>query len=139
MKNLVVNVRSVFFLFIFATMIAFGVWTIYDALAISIAIIFVGSFLFLGYAIAFPVCCLINSQGVTVYYFFGFLKKKATWNELKYVEDHHSGGVLPWWREYHIAYFKTRFPLWEKACIPKTKKAVKLIETYYSGNIKKYG
>ena len=138
MKDLVVNIRCVFFLLIFAILITFGVWTIDEA--ISVPIIIVGCFLFLGYTIAFPICCVINSQGITVYYLFGFLKLRAAWSELKCVEDHHSkNGVLPWWREYQIAYFKTRFPLWENACIPKNKKVVKLFETYYGGTIEKYG
>ena len=138
MKNIVVNTRCIFFLLVFAVLIALGAWAIDEV--ISIPIIILGSFLFLGYSIAFPICCVINSQGVTVYYSFCFVKKRAAWNELKYVEDHHSkSGVLPWWREYQIAYFKTRFPLWEKACIPKNKKVVKLFETYYGGTIEKYG
>ena len=138
MRNFVINNRCVFFLLIFSILIAFGVWTIDEV--ISIPIIILGGFLFLGYSIAFPICCVINSQGVTVYYLFGFVRKRIAWNELKYVEDHHSkSGVLPWWREYQIAYFKTKFPLWEKACIPKTKKVVKLFETYYGGTIEKYG
>ena len=138
MKNLIVNIRCVFFLLVFAILIAFGAWTIDEV--ISIPIIILGCFLFLGYSIAFPVCCVINSQGVTVYYLFAFARKRAAWNELKYVEDHHTkSGVLPWWREYQIAYFNTRFPLWEIACIPKTKKVVQLMEKYYKGTIKKYG
>ncbi len=138
MKEFVVNNRCVFFLFVFAILIALGVWTIDEV--VSIPIIILGCFMFLGYAIAFPICCVINSRGVTVYYLFGFAKKRVAWNELKHIEDHHSKcGVLPWSREYHIAYFKTRFPLWENACIPKTKKVVQLIEKYYKGTIEKYG
>ena len=138
MRNFVINNRCVFFLLIFSILIAFGVWTIDEV--VSIPIIVLGCFLFLGYAIAFPICCVINTQGVTVYYLFGFIRKRVAWNKLKYVEDHYSkSGVLPWWREYQIAYFKTRFPLWEKACIPKNKKVVKLFETYYGGTIEKYG
>ena len=140
MKNLIVNTRCIFFLLVFMMLIAFGVWTMDEAIAISVFMIVVGCFLFLGYAIVFPLCCVINSQGVAVYYVFGFVKKRAGWNELKYVEDHHAeGGVLPWSGEYQIAYFQTRFPLWEKACVPKTKKTAKLIEKYYRGTIEKYG
>ena len=86
MKDLVVNIRCVFFLLIFAILITFGVWTIDEV--ISIPIIILGGFLFLGYSIAFPICCVINSQGVTIYYLFGFVRKRIAWNELKYVEDH---------------------------------------------------
>ena len=138
MRNLVVNNRCIFFLLIFSILIALGVSTIDEV--VSIPIIVLGCFLFFGYAIAFPICCVINSQGFTVYYLLGFVKKRVAWNELKYVEDHHSNsGVIPWWREYQIGYFKTRFPLWEKACIPKTKKVTQLIKKYYKGTIEKCG
>ncbi len=140
MKNLVVNTRCIFFLLIFVVLIAVGVCTIDEEIAISVSIIIIGCFLFLGYAIAFPICCVIDSQGIAVYYVFGLVKKKATWNALKYVEDHHSkSGVLPWSREYQISYFKTKFPLWEKACIPKNKKSVRLVEKYYRRTVEKYG
>lgn len=140
MKNFVINLRCVFFLLIFVILIALGAWCIGEEFAISVSIIIVGSLLLLGYTIAFPICFVINSQGISVYYIFGVIKKKASWNELKYVEDHHSGyRSLPWWREYQIAYFKTKFPIWEIACIPKNKKSIKLIEKYYKRTIKKFG
>ena len=82
MRNFVINNRCVFFLLIFSILIAFGVWTIDEV--VSIPIIVLGCFLFLGYAIAFPICCVINTQGVTVYYLFGFIRKRVAWNKLKY-------------------------------------------------------
>ena len=140
MKDFVFNTRCVFFLFVFAILIAFGVMAVYDTLVFSIVVIFIGVFLFFGYAVAFPICCVINLQGVAVYYLFGFVVKRVSWNDLKYVEEHHSlNGIFPWWREYQIAYFKTKFPLWEKASIPKSKKVVKLIKKYYKKTIEKYG
>ena len=138
MKKIVINKRCVFFLIVFSLLIALGICTLDEA--ISVPIIFIGCVLFFGYSITFPICCSMDSQGIAVYYVFGIVKKMALWNELKCVEDHHSGNaVLPWLRDYQIAYFKTRFPLWQKTCIPKNKKTVKLIEKYYNGTVEKYG
>lgn len=132
MKNLVVNARGAFFAVLSIALIALGVWTISDDTAISVCIIALGALLLFIYALAFPAFCVINSDGVAVYFLLGAVKKKASFESLKIVEDHHSRfGALPWWREYHFAYFKTRFPLWERACIPKTVKSQRLIEKYY--------
>ena len=139
MKDLVFNKRWLFFSFVFITLIALGIWTLNEETGISIAIIVMGGLLLLGYVFVFPIYCVINSQGITVYYAFGIVKKKAAWSELKYIEDHHStNGAFPWCREYQIAYFKTKFPLWKIACIPKNRKTTHLIETYYRKTIKKY-
>lgn len=140
MKNLVFNKRWLVFAFAFVTLIALGIWTLDEESGTSISAIVIGTVLLLGYVFVFPICCVINSQGITVYYAFGIIKKKAAWNELKYIEDHHSTNrAFPWWREYQIAYFKTKFPLWEIAYIPQNKKTIHLIEKYYGKSIKKYG
>lgn len=140
MKDLVFNIRWLMFALAFATLIALGIWTFDVEIGTSICAIVIGGLLLLGYVFIFPICCVINSQGITVYYAFGIIKKKVTWNKLKYIEDHHSTNrAFPWWREYQIAYFKTKFPLWEKACIPKNRKTTRLIEKYYGKSIKKYG
>lgn len=138
MKNFVFNMRWLLFVLAFATLIALGIWTIDEETGTSVAAIVMGGILLFGYVFVFPMCYVIDSQGIAVYYAFGIIKNKATWNELKYVEDHHSTkGAFPWWREYKIAYFKTRFLLWEIAYIPKNRKTTHLIEKYYGKSIKK--
>ena len=140
MKHLVFNLRWLLFVLAFATLIALGIRTLDEEIGSSIAIIVVGAILLLGYIFVFPFCYVINSQGISVYYALGIIKKQTTWNELKYIADHYSGNrVFPWWREYQLAYFKTKFPLWEIARIPKTKKNTHLIEKYYGRSTKKYG
>lgn len=139
MSKLIINKRWIFFVLIFAMLIAFGIWTLSEELGVSIAIIVVGSILLLGYIFIFPNCYRFNAQEIVVYYGFS-IKTKANWNELKCVEDHHSRyGIFPWFREYQVGYFKTKLPLWEKACIPKNKKTRVLIEKYYKKHIEVYG
>ena len=140
MKNFIFNKRWLFYICIFVILIALGIWTLDDGLLTSICAIIIGGLLTLGYIFVFPCSCVINSYGITVHYAFGIIKKKATWSELKYIEDHHSTrDVMPWFREYHIRYFKSKFPLWHEACIPKNKKTTRLIEKYYRKTIEKYG
>ncbi|MBR6649983.1 MAG: hypothetical protein IKL36_01085, partial [Clostridia bacterium] len=93
----------------------------------------------LGYALLIPNSCRFDEKGITVYYGFG-IKTVSAWSELKVIEDHHStNATLPWWREYHIGYFKTKFAPWQEACIPKNRKTSALIEKYYKRTVHKFG
>ncbi len=139
MTNRIINKRWAFFVLIFLILIALGLWSLSEELGISIAVIVIGITLLLGYVFVIPNSYVIDAQGIVIYYGFG-LKTKAYWNELKRVEDHHSQyGVFPWFREYQIGYFKTKFALWENAHIPKNKKTKALIEKYYKKHIEIYG
>lgn len=139
MKNLIFNMRWLFFVVIFAMLIFLGVQTLDEDFTISLSVIIIGSVLLIGYVFIIPNSYRIDETSITIYYGLG-LKTKAKWSELKTVEDHHSRkSLLPWLREYQIGYFKTKFLLWKTAIIPKNRKTTKLIEKYYEKNIEKYG
>jgi hypothetical protein len=122
---------------IFSTLILLGVWSIGENVGLSIAVILVGSLLLVGSILAFPSHYRISKEGITVYFAFAF-KCSAKWTDLHTVEDHCCKS-FPFLREYHVGYFKTNFPLWEKACIPKNRKTTSLIEMYYQNAIDKLG
>lgn len=128
--------NGVCFVIVFAVLIVLGIWTLDDDSGISIAIVIVGCLLLLGYVLLFPNSYRLGEKYITVYYGFG-IKTMAKWNELNVIEDHYCK-AFPWLREYHVGYFKTRFPLWEKACIPKNRTTTALIEKYYKKSIDKF-
>ncbi len=137
MSKMFFNMRWALWVVVFTILILLGVWTIEEDIGISIAIILTGVLLLLGIFLVFPSSFHIDSKGVTIYFAVVF-RIFAKWNEVRVIEDHNSK-AFPWLREYHIGYFKTSFPLWEKVCIPKNKKTTALIEKYYKNTIDKYG
>lgn len=116
-----------------------AILTFDEEVSVSVAVIILGILLTAGYALAFPICCSFTPQKITVCYIFGFTRKQAAWKELKWIEDNPSKFPFPWSREYHIAYFKTKFPLWKIACIPKNKRTASLIAEFYSKTVRKTG
>ncbi|MBQ8497676.1 MAG: hypothetical protein IJ489_09510 [Clostridia bacterium] len=136
MSKMLFNTRWALRVIVFAILILLGVWTINEDVGISVAIIFIGSLLLLGYILAFPSNYCIYQEGITIYFAFTF-KCSAKWNELHTIEDHYCK-AFPGLREYHVGFFKTRFPLWKKICIPKNKKTAALIEKYYKRHIDKF-
>ncbi len=108
MSKMLFNTRWIFWSIVFAMLILLGAWTINDDVGISIAIILIGVLLLLGYCLAFPSNYCADQDGLTIYFAFT-LKCFAKWNELHTIEDHYCK-AFPWLREYHIGYFKTRFP-----------------------------
>jgi len=140
MKRLIINMRMFFYFFLFSILVLLGLWTLDEDLFISIGVIVIGAFFILGYILLMPNFYVIDAHGITVYYALGIIKKSAAWGEMRTVEDHCTlYAALPWWREYHIGYFKSTFPLWKTACIPKNRQTTRLIEKYYKKTIKKYG
>ena len=137
MSKLFFNKRWALFILLFITLILLGVCTFDNEPGISLAIIAIGGILFLSYIFLFPNSYKLDEKGITIYYGFG-IKTFSNWSDLRTVEEHYSKG-LPWLREYHIGYFKTKFPLYEKASIPKDKKTAVLIERYYNKTVNKYG
>lgn len=89
----------------------------------------IGSLLLLGIVLFFPSNFRVDPKGITICFVFIF-RISATWNELHTIEDHYCK-AFPWLREYHVGYFKTCFPFWEKVCIPKNKNTTTMIEKYY--------
>ncbi len=139
MSKLIINKRWLFYVVIFAILIAIGVIDMKADFVPSLVITISGVLGVLGYALLIPNSCRFDEKGITVYYGFG-IKTASAWSELKVIEDHHSTHVaLPWLREYHVGYFNTKFPLWQEACFPKNRKTTALIEKYYKGKIQKFG
>ncbi len=137
MDKLVVNKRWIFSVFLFVVLIATGIQSLADAFWVSLAVIAVGSMLLLGYLFIFPNSYRIDANAITIYYGFG-IRIVAAWRDIKFVEDHYSNyGIFPWFREYHIGYFQTKFPLLKMACIPKNKKTTILLKKYYQKSIRK--
>ena len=136
----ILNKRWCFFVFLFSILILFGIygWTKAEYW-ISLPVIMISLALLIGYALIMPRCGRFDDEGITVYYTFG-IKTHAKWEELHHVEDHHSGyTVFPWFRSYHIGYFKSKLPFITEASIPKNKKTTAQIEKNYMKNIEKYG
>ena len=139
MPKLIINKRWILFVIIFSILIIIGVWGMKDDFGLSLAVTIIGVVGVIGYVILIPNSCRFDEKGITVYYGFG-IKTVSAWSELKVIEDHHSTNVtLPWWREYHIGYFKTKFAPWQEACIPKNRKTSALIEKYYKRTVHKFG
>lgn len=138
MKNPILNKRWLFYVIVFTFLILFAAITLEEHFGISLAMMIVGAVSLLGYVLVFPNAYRIDESGITVYYAFGVFRAALAWRDLKRIEDQHSRfGVLPWFREYHVGYFPTRFRLWEDACIPKNKKTARLLAQYCSERIEK--
>ena len=137
MSKLIINIRWLIYVSSFALLVLLGVYTLDEEVLISVAIIIIGLFFIIGYLFIIPNSYRISETSLTVYYGFG-LKTEAMWHELRTVQDH-CNTTTPWLREYHIGYFKTKFPFWEMALMPKTKRTTQLIERYYRRKIEKYG
>ncbi len=136
MGKLIINKRVLFVVFIAVIFMYMGILVWNEDRSLSVVTISLSSFVVLGYLFMFPYSYRIDQKSITVYYGFG-LKTKATWAEIRYVEDHYTKDTF-WLREYHIRYFKTRFRMWEEACIPKNKKTKALIEKCYKGKIDRW-
>ena len=139
MKKLILNKRWLFYIIVFAFLIFFAAIILNESFGISLAMVIVGAVCLLGYVFVFPNAYRIDENGITVYYAFGVFRATGAWRDLKCIEDQHSRfGVLPWFREYRVGYFPTRFRLWEDACIPKNKKTAKLLAEYCGEHIEKF-
>jgi len=137
MKKTIINKRWIFFVLLFFIPLLLGFMTLGEEIGISIAIIALGLILVLGYALIMPNSYTFSSEGVTVRYCFG-LKTFLSWKDVNHIEDH-CDKCFPWWREYEIAYFKTKIPFHEIAGIPKNRKTTEQIKKYYHKSIDKYG
>ncbi len=139
MKKTLINKRWIFFILLFSVLILLGFLTLGEETSISIAIISIGVVFDFGYALIMPNGYTFSSEGITVRYCFG-LKTFLSWKDIKRIEDHYAGGkCFPWWREYEIAYFKTKIPFHERARIPKNRQTTEQIKKYYHKSIDKYG
>ena len=137
MSKFIFNIRWLIYVSSFALLVLLCVLTFDEDVLISIIGIIIGLFFILVYLFFIPNSYRISETSLTVYYGFG-LKTEAMWHELRTVQDH-CDTRTPWLREYHIGYFKTKFPFWEMALMPKTKRTTQLIERYYRRKIEKYG
>lgn len=139
MKKTLINKRWIFFIIMFSVLIILGVITFKETTGLSVTVVSIGIILISGYTFIIPNSYTFSPEGITVRYCFG-LKTFLYWNDINHIEDHYSGGkCFPWWREYEIAYFKTRIPFHKSARIPKNRKTTEMICKYYHKTIEKYG
>lgn len=141
MKKTIVDFRWIFWesVFLFLTVIAIvGMFPVDEDVGWSVAVMILGIFLFLGYAIVFPNSFVFTHEGIKVRYCFG-LNTFIYWSNVKTIIDCNSRVVFfPWWREYEIGYFETKIPFHEKAQIPKNRKTKTLLQKYCPINIEKH-
>ena len=137
MKKSFINKRWIFLEAVFSLLILFGAMGFREAGdGASIVMIVLGGILILGYAFLMPIGYTLSSKGITVRYCF--IKASLSWKDVKHIEEKYAGGkCFPWWSEYEIGYFKTKFPFYETAAIPKNKKTTKMITQYYHRPINK--
>lgn len=131
----IINKRWYFYVTLFCSMIAMGIFTWGDDPCLSLAIIIMGAIMIIGYFLIIPNRFSFDKNGITVYYTFG-IKTYEKWENIKHIDDHHSRyACIPWCREYHIGYFPSKIPFITEAIIPKNKKTTYQIEKYFK---KKY-
>ena len=120
---------AIFFIWIFlGTILVFCHPSAWRQGAIVIGTVILCAALF---SLVCPLVYSFDKDGLTVYYGFG-IRKRVKWAAIKSVSEAYG---YHGWRHYRIEGFVSKFPIYRRGVISKTKKTTRLLQTYWHGKV----